>query len=1630
MKKIDFARNYLFLFLLLFVTNFSFGQLTEDFSSGIPEGWEIRDIDGDGSFVSPAPELDGRTKYAGGNNLGNDFLITPKLSVTASDKTLSFDHMTYDYDEDWNELKVYLVTEIPSDNDYSSETNIFPYGDWGYLIGDYNWITSSFDLTDYVNQDVYIVFRIHNPSGATNHAGIDNVSAPALAIVKKPEVELTTPVFENTIVGSSTKANLTIKNTGNAALNITDILVDAPFSIVTKTLTIAQASQQDVELTFSPTVAGAATKTLNLTIDGEFDGTNTIELNAMALAKKPTISLSATDFDPVILGSKSKAILSIENIGNADLNVSSIDINAPFSCTVSPLTIVAGAKKDIELTFNPETEGVFNETITVNITGEYNGTNTINVSGSTYVPDVLFEDFEADEFPPLGWTVKDDGYNGWHRGYITSSAYEGGFYAYAGPDGGSLTTPKLNIKDGDEISFYAHNSSSSNGTLSLKYSTDNSTWSDLQDITLTDDYTKITVDLSSIVGEKFIGFFGKNYVFVDNVSGPEMLVPATPYPASNPTPIDQAQGLNNMIKLSWNESLGADGYKICLGTSENPIAVLDNVNVGTDTEYMVNALDFATNYIWKVIPYNNGVDAEDCPVWRFTTMADPTINNFPYTLGFELDENFPGWIQKEWFTGYQPYEGDLSARATPDTKDAILMTAPIDLPVDFCIHFYWKNNDIDGPLGKVQEHDTTFFEVSLDLGKTWTTLRTLSPEKAMTEYQREIVNLSDYAGDNVYLRWHYVSDENIHKAYGVALDAISIQARPTTPVAEINNTAWEAGVVDFGQTASSENIFEIINIGVGTLEITSANLSSSEFSTSFVKEDVALKENETYTFSFDYNPTDAGADNAEFAIVCSSGETFKINLSGKAHSEDFTLWDIEEMEDFATTPIPWRTINADKLPTWGWSDFDFPHEGDSLAFIVFNPKAVSAEGFTPHSKNKFLASIAAKGSTADPVSNNDWLVSPHGNLGENPEFSFWAKSSTDQSGQLEKFNVAVSTTGYQPSDFKIISGTTNPIEAPASEWTKYNFDLSEFKGENVYVAIQCVSFNNFIFMVDDLCLYDFSEINDAPTFVSTALLEASENRDYVYNIEVNDDNFDKVTITSENTPTWLTLSDNEDGTASLSGKPLNEHVGDHTIKLNASDGKENAEQTFIITVVEFSNTAPEFTSEAIVSARRGIAYLYDISVKDDDNDKVTIGFNNTLPSWLNITANGEDAETLSGTPTEAGNFDIELTVSDGFETTIQKFTITVANPLYDTPKNLTANIVNDNNVELNWDNPNGTKLFEGFEGDWPPANWEVKYNTNIDGTGLVNPNEDKPTWFSANEDSFTPTNSEIIHSGNNAAGITYNSKDINWLISPEISVEDKDELSFWLYYTNGYYDGIYYYTNFYVLVQNGNNWDKVLFLTNGDKVNRYEKQIKIDLSNYADKSVKIAFVYEHTNSFDLFVDDIQIAQSNKSEVFIQDNAKGDGTFSGYKVYRNDEEIAQVSGILTTSYLDETSLENGDYTYYVTATYSNPDGESEASNKEEITINTNGVSDKNFENSLMIYPNPSNGQFTIKTDAQISGDVIVNLYDLSGKLVYSNTFNSNNIQFNERIRIDNAKHGMYNLQLINNKKIYNQKLLIQ
>ncbi len=192
------------------------------------------------------------------------------------------------------------------------------------------------------------------------------------------------------------------------------------------------------------------------------------------------------------------------------------------------------------------------------------------------------------------------------------------------------------------------------------------------------------------------------------------------------------------------------------------------------------------------------------------------------------------------------------------------------------------------------------------------------------------------------------------------------------------------------------------------------------------------------------------------------------NSAIKAAPVESYFDDFEDYNDFVISFAPWTLVDLDGSNTYGVENVDFPNSGAPMSFIIFNPDntnpPITDDAIQPHSGNKYAACFA---STTPP--NNDWIVSPQAELGINSSLSFWVKSYTDQYG-LERFKVGVSTSGTDPNDFTIISDG-NYLTAPATAWEQKTFDLSDYDGQNIYVGIQCVSNDAFIFMLDDVEIY-------------------------------------------------------------------------------------------------------------------------------------------------------------------------------------------------------------------------------------------------------------------------------------------------------------------------------------------------------------------------------------------------------------------------------------------------------------------------------------------------------------------------------------------------------------------------------
>ncbi|MEM7106946.1 MAG: putative Ig domain-containing protein, partial [Bacteroidota bacterium] len=201
--------------------------------------------------------------------------------------------------------------------------------------------------------------------------------------------------------------------------------------------------------------------------------------------------------------------------------------------------------------------------------------------------------------------------------------------------------------------------------------------------------------------------------------------------------------------------------------------------------------------------------------------------------------------------------------------------------------------------------------------------------------------------------------------------------------------------------------------------------------------------------------------------------------------------------------------------------------------------------------------------------------------------------------------------------------------------------------------------------IDQTFVINVDNSNDPPSFTSTPLLNIDEDDLYSYNITTEDpDDGDTRIITALSKPSWLVISDNSDGTASLTGIPTNDDVGNHSVVLEVEDAVgSTAGQSFTIAVVNV-NDPPNFESLPALGALQDQLYNYDILTSDPDVTDVLSIEATTLPDWLDFNDNGDGTAIISGTPRneDLGDHDVVLRVTDRAGAAVEQlFTITADN---------------------------------------------------------------------------------------------------------------------------------------------------------------------------------------------------------------------------------------------------------------------------------------------------------------------------------------------------------------------------------
>lgn len=82
----------------------------------------------------------------------------------------------------------------------------------------------------------------------------------------------------------------------------------------------------------------------------------------------------------------------------------------------------------------------------------------------------------------------------------------------------------------------------------------------------------------------------------------------------------------------------------------------------------------------------------------------------------------------------------------------------------------------------------------------------------------------------------------------------------------------------------------------------------------------------------------------------------------------------------------------------------------------------------------------------------------------------------------------------------------------------------------------------------------------------------------------------------------------------------------------------------------------------------------------------------------------------------------------------------------------------------------------------------------------------------------------------------------------------------------------------------------------------------------------------------------------------------------------------------------------------------------------------------FDN-FVVFPNPNKGQFYIKLNSSLSSNIVVEIFSLTGQLIYKKTFQDGG-DFKEEIALNYPQSGMYILNVSDNKRKSTKKLIFK
>ncbi|MBS1903306.1 MAG: choice-of-anchor D domain-containing protein [Bacteroidetes bacterium] len=205
--------------------------------------------------------------------------------------------------------------------------------------------------------------------------------------------------FSNTMVGTLSTANITIKHVGteqNLAIQSTTLAGSADFSILSAPTSLSPGQSGTLTVQFKPTIFGSQTATLTIVSNGRDSGTQSIVLNGTGLAPLIVVDTNIL-FKKTLtkMGQGSTKRLLISNTGTGAMIWNSFTFTGidadQYSIAQYPTNnpIPIGTTDSVFVTYTPTREGRHTSTMYINTNALNNPSVPIQLIGTGILPHIV-----------------------------------------------------------------------------------------------------------------------------------------------------------------------------------------------------------------------------------------------------------------------------------------------------------------------------------------------------------------------------------------------------------------------------------------------------------------------------------------------------------------------------------------------------------------------------------------------------------------------------------------------------------------------------------------------------------------------------------------------------------------------------------------------------------------------------------------------------------------------------------------------------------------------------------------------------------------------------------------------------------------------------------------------------------------------------------------------------------------------------------------------------------------------------------------------------------------------------------------------------------------------------------------